>query len=250
MNPNGDARILLYDLEITPILAWVYDMYDANVIHVEQPKHIMSVAYKWLGDDNVNVVSQADFPGYFRNKHDDKQVVKVLRQLLDEADIVVAHNANGFDNKVANARMVYHGIKPPSPYSTVDTLTVARRNFKFGANSLQFLCEQLGIGSKTKVRHHDIWRKCIDGDMEAWELMREYNAHDVELLEALYLKLRPYMHNHPLVGLKGCPTCGSANVQYRGLQRSKTATFHRFQCNDCGSWSRERLSTPDKPQLV
>lgn len=244
------AKVLLYDLEITPILGWVYDMYDANVLRVERPKNIMSFAFKWLGDEETQVVSMPDFPSYARSKHNDKHVVTALRDLLDEADIVIAHNANGFDNKVANARFLYHGLTPPSPYLSIDTLIVARRQFKFGANSLQFLCEQLGIGSKTKVRHHDIWHDCVDGDMEAWDLMREYNAHDVELLEGLYHKLRPFMHNHPVAHIKGCPKCGSANVQYRGTQRSKTASYHRFHCQDCGGWSRERKATPDRSTLV
>lgn len=250
MKPNGDARTLLYDLEITPILAWVYDMFDANVIRVERPKLIMSFAYKWLDENEIHVVAQPDFKRYKRDKHDDKDVVIALHSLLDEADIVVAHNANGFDNKVANARFLYHGFPPPSPYVSVDTLVTARRTFKFGANSLQFLCEQLGIGTKSSIRHHDLWRQCIDGDEMSWLLMKEYNAHDVELLEGLYWRLRPYMHNHPIVSLKGCPKCGSGNVQYRGTQRSKVGTYQRVQCQDCGAWSREPKATGDKPQLV
>jgi len=65
-------------------------------------------------------------------------VVRVLRDLIDEADVVVAHNANGFDNKIAMARILSHGLTPPSPFVSVDTLITARRVFKFGANSLQF----------------------------------------------------------------------------------------------------------------
>lgn len=245
MNTEGESKVLLYDLEISPILAWVYDMYDTNVVQVERPKYIMSFAYKWLGDTNINVVAQPDFIRYRRDKYSDKDVVIALHALMNEADIVVAHNANGFDNKVANARFLYHGFPPPSPYVSVDTLQIARRNFKMGANSLQFLCEQLDIGTKSTVRHHDLWRRCIDGDSNSWELMKEYNKHDVELLEALYLRLRPFAHNHPVVGILGCPKCGSLNVQQRGTQRSKTTTYHRFHCQDCGAWSRTRKMVPD-----
>ena len=238
---NTEAKVLLYDLEITPILGWVYDMFDANVIRIERPKYIMSFAYKWLGEDKIHVVAQPDFPSlYKKDKYSDKAVVKALHLLMDEADIVVAHSANQFDNKVAMARFLYHELLPPSPFLSVDTLQVARRVFKMGANSLQFLCEQLNIGSKSTVRHHALWRKCIDGDMEAWELMKEYNKHDIVLLEGLYLKLRPFIRNHPVVANHGCPTCGSLNVWSRGTQRSKTAVYQRFQCQDCGSWSRER----------
>ena len=47
---------------------------------------------------------------------------------LDEADIVVAHNAKKFDNRVAAARFMYHGFLPPSPFKTVDTPLAARRS--------------------------------------------------------------------------------------------------------------------------
>ena len=248
MNANGDSRVLLYDLEISPILGWVYDMYEANVLRVERPKHIMSFAYKWLGDEHTSVVSLPDFKRYKRDKFSDRDVVKVLRDLIDEADVVVAHNANGFDNKIAMARILSHGLTPPSPFVSVDTLITARRVFKFGANSLQFLCEQLGIGTKTQVKHHDIWHLCLAGDKDAWAAMCEYNKQDVELLEGLYYRLRPYMQNHPIVSLKGCPKCGSPNVQFRGTQRTRVATYHRIHCQDCGGWSRERKATPDRPQ--
>lgn len=252
MNANGDERILLYDLEISPILAWVYDMYDANVIAVERPKYIMSFAYKWMGEPDIHVLAQPDYDRYRRDKYNDKSVVDALWDVLDEADIVVAHNASAFDNKVAMARFMYHGLTPPSPFKTVDTLTVARRTFKFGANSLAFLCEQLNIGSKSTVKHHDLWHRCVDGDMEAWALLKEYNKRDVEMLDELYAMLLPYMSNHPVVSASGCPKCGSSFVQYRGVQRSKTNTYRRVHCQQCGAWSRERKCIPGtvQPQFV
>lgn len=247
-----EAKILLYDLEITPILGWVYDMYDANVIKMEQPKQIMSFAHKWLGEDTIHVSALPDCKGYRAGKVDDKILVQRLWKLLDEADVVIAHNANRFDNKVAMARFAYHGMTPPSPFATVDTLAVARRVFRFDANSLNFLCDQLGIGVKTNTKHSDVWYDCILGDLVAWEEMRAYNRHDIVLLEGLYRRIRPYVPNHPLVGNTGCPKCGSAKLQQRGLQRNKVATYQRWHCQECGAWSRSRLAetTIEKPEVV
>jgi 3-hydroxybutyryl-CoA dehydrogenase len=36
----------------------------------------------------------------------------------------------------------------------------------------------------------------------------------------------------------GCSNCSSVNLQRRGLARTLTATYQRFQCMDCGKWLR------------
>ena len=251
-----EARILFYDLEVTPMLCWAYDRFDANVIHVEHESHIMCFAYKWLGESKVHVVALPDFPTYKNDTWDDGELVKRLWSLLDEADVVVAHNANKFDNRVATERFLTHRLGPPSPYKTVDTLTVARRYFKNSSNSLNNLCSKLGIGEKPADTHARLWHSCVNGDEQAWRKMVRYCKHDVELLESLYLTLRPYMANHPNVALlsgklDGCPKCGSSAIQLRGLQRSLTATYRRVQCTDCGAWSRVRLAEAvEKPKHV
>lgn len=247
---------LFYDLEIAPLLGWAYDVWDANIIRVERSPYIMCFAYKWLGDGGVQAVAQPDFPKWYADEpYDDHFVVLNLHMLLDAADVVVAHNANKFDNKVAAARFLDHGMRPPSPYKTVDTLTAARRFFRLGNNSLDKLCQRLGVGEKTQVRHHDLWPACIDGDMEAWEQMVTYCKRDVELLEGLYTRLAPYMTNHPNVAHIGsrkdaCPRCGSDKLQYRGYAYTNVSTFRRLQCTSCGAWSRERLSTGDRPTVT
>jgi hypothetical protein len=241
------VKILLYDLEITPILGWAYDMWDARVIRMEREPEIMSLSWKWLGDNFVDNDNTQD-------ELDDRAVTKTLWGLMDEADIVVAHNARKFDNRVAAARFMIWGLDPPSPYKTVDTLTSARRFFKFPSNSLNDLCHLLGLGEKPKTTHASLWHDCLDGDEKAWKKMVKYNNNDVVLLEKLYLKLRPYITNHPNVTVDakhdGCPRCGSAKVQYRGFSRTNVSTFRRIQCQDCGAWSRERLSDGDGPKPV
>ena len=246
--PNG-ARILLYDLEVTPILGWTYGIWDTRVIRTERDSHLMCFAYKWLGEDETHVVSLPDFPRYTRDKYNDKDVVAALHALFDEADIVVAHNANKFDNKISMGRFLYHGFPPPSPVKTVDTLTSAKRYFKCSQYTLDALCKMLNIGCKSAVTHAALWRRCLDGDMDAWSAMAEYNINDIEMLEGLYLKLRPYISNHPNLSMfdkaSACPKCGSDKLQYRGLQRSSVATYRRVQCQECGAWSRERQADKD-----
>ena len=97
-----------------------------------------------------------------------------------------------------------------------------------------------------------MWLECLRGNDEAWAEMKEYNIIDVIALEELYLRLLPYMKNHPNVvrhmeeGVF-CPKCGSDNIQWRGYYYTKAGMcYKRFQCMDCGGWGRVRFSERDR----
>lgn len=226
-------------------------MWDTRILHVEREPRIMAVGWKWLQDDGpAHCVTLPDFEEYYeRDPYSDMRLVMHLWDLMDEADIVVAHNARKFDNRIAQARFLMNGMTPPSPYKTVDTLQAARRFFRFGSNSLNDLCKKLGLGEKAEVTHSQLWHRCLGGDTEAWEAMRDYCKQDVVLLENLYYTLAPYITNHPNTTmydkLTGCPVCGGESLQYRGVQHTNTLSYRRVHCNTCGAWSRERLAIKD-----
>jgi DNA polymerase elongation subunit (family B) len=234
------AKILLLDIETAPSLGYVWGKYDQNVIRFLQDWYILSFAYRWFDTDQPIVCKALpDYPNYKRNKRDDKALCQDLWDLLNEADIVVAHNGDNFDIKKINARLVLHGIPPPAPYKTVDTLKLARKHFKFDSNRLNDLARVLGLGEKVRI-HADNWNDCMNGDMKAWAIMKEYNPHDIVLLEGLYVLLRAW-GSHPDVALIAghpgdCPTCGSDRVQRRGLIHLKTRSYQRLNCQACGSW--------------
>lgn len=239
-------KILLYDLEITPILGWTYEMWDTRVLRIEKEPEIMSVSWKWLDESKVHNVTMQGEP-------DDIGVVDTVWQLMSKADIVVAHNAKRFDNRVAAARFMFWDMEPPAPFKTVDTLLAARRFFRFPSNSLNDLCQMLGLGNKPKTTHASLWHDCLQGDDKAWKKMVKYNNNDVVLLEKLYLKLRPYITNHPNVSVDkedGCPRCGSKSLEYRGYYTTNVSTYHRLCCRDCGAWSRERVAEKNHPKVV
>ena len=80
----------------------------------------------------------------------------------------------------------------------------------------------------------------MEGDEPAQKRMARYCKQDVKLLEKLYLKIRPFIRNHPHMGeVKGheCGACGSRHLQSRGYRRTKTMRIQRLQCQKCGSWS-------------
>ena len=184
------------------------------------------------------------------------EVVKKLRELLDEADIVIGHNSDAFDIKKANARFVYHGLGPPSHYQTVDTLKMARRHFKFNSNRLGHLGEHLGLGGKEATGGFETRAVCMNGDAIAWSVMKKYAKQDVDLLVDVYERLRPWATNHPNRNVidetsHACPTCGSNKLQKRGKRTTRTMTYQTYQCQRCKSYCRSRLAdTSTRPEVV
>lgn len=187
--------------------------------------------------------SLPDYALYSKDKFSDKEVMKGLWKLLDEADVVVAHNGIKFDRKKVNTRFIYHGMKPPSPYRMVDTLTQSRSNFSFTSNRLNDLGQFLGLGKKLQTGGFDLWKGCLNADMKSWRKMVRYCKQDVRLLERVYLKLLPYMKGHPNISVDRpacCPKCGSSKIILRGFAYTNTQTYQKFFCKGCGGWGRFR----------
>lgn len=241
----AEAKVLFLDTENAPNLGYVWGMWEQNVIDVKSHWYFLSFAYKWQGSKSIQCHALPDFPAFQKNKECDKALVKKLWEVLDGADVVIAHNGDRFDLRKANARFAVHGLKPPSPYKTVDTLKVARRFFQFDSNKLDNLGQYLGVGRKIPHTGKHLWFGCMQGDPKSWATMRRYNCQDVSLAERVYLRLRPFMTTHPNLSyisrLDACPTCQSHRLQSRGFNFNKSGKRPRLQCLDCGSWSAGNL---------
>lgn len=234
-------RIAFYDLENSPSLGWYYDRYkEGNIVADEQDWFMLSFAWQWADEKKVHVKALCDYPGYAKNKTDDSPLIKDLWKLFDEADVLIAHNGDRFDRRKSNSRFLGCGLPPPSPYKTVDTLKVARRQFMQGSNSLQSLGTFLGLGGKLPTTGWHTWRGCIDGDPKAWGTIKRYNKRDVSLLKSVYERLLPWIPNHPdmrvYTGKASCRNCGSHHLQMRGEERTLTTIKQRYQCKSCNHW--------------
>lgn len=238
-------RILILDVETFPNVAYVWRFFKENIgaKQVLEYSTLASFAYKWLGEDEV----------FYQDTHhqSEKELVKRLLNVLDIADIVVAHNGAKFDLPTIQGRAMVLGLKPPSPYKIVDTLLVARYEFNFPANSLEHLAILLDVqkkGGHEKFPGFELWQECMRNNPEAWEEMKIYNKQDVETLEKVYLKMLPFMKRHPNVAVFQeadvllCPKCGSNHIQSRGYVTTNVFKYKKFQCQSCGGWSRTRIN--------
>lgn len=240
-------KILLYDIETSPIIGYVWKTWQTDVSKIKKDWEVLTVSYKWLGQNRVYGKTRLDFKN-------EEAMVKHVWSLFEEADLLIAHNGNSFDQKKMNAKFIQYRLGPPAPYCQIDTKLEAKRNAKFTSNSLDKLCERLGLGRKLALEGIELWDKCMSGSKAAYKTMLRYNKQDVKMLEQLYLELRPWIKNHPHVNRKdrSCPNCGSNRLHSKGLLHTKTLSYRRFTCKDCGAHSKARLAeknTP-KPEIV
>ncbi len=233
-------KVLLIDIETSPIKAYTWGpKWETNLIEVIQQSKILSFSAKWVGGKHITK-GLPNYKGYKKGVINDRAICLEMHDLLDQADIVVAHNGKAFDVKTINLRFLANGLGPTSPHKVVDTKLEFKKRFRAPSNSMDDICDYLGLGRKMEHEGFPLWKRCEAGHRPSWEKMLKYNKHDVVLLEALYLKIRPWIIHHPNIAYltekrDACPNCGSNKSQHRGWNRTKTLKFRRLQC-ECGSW--------------
>lgn len=221
----------------------VWGLYKQRISHENVLKEwaMLSWAAKWLFDDTVmsGVVSSVA-----AINRDDSEIIQEIWDLLNEADIIIAHNAAKFDVRKLNARFITNHLPPPLPYQVIDTLKVSQRHFAFSSHKLDFLTKMMGLSQKLET-NYGLWKRCVAGDSKALDEMVTYNRSDVVALEELYVNLRPWIKSHPNMGLyydkfeACCPNCGSTNIDWLGLYTTPAGQYQAFRCK-CGAIGRDR----------
>lgn len=188
-----------------------------------------------------------DFPkAYKKDRRDDSLVAKAFWKLLDEADIVVTQNGDRFDLKRMNLAFLKAGLKPPSPYKSVDVYKTGKAVFGFLSNKLDSKRKELGGEGKMDNGGFKTHIGCMKGDRRAWNVMRRYCAKDVLETEKDYLAQMPFIKSHPNMALyeafpKGlCPHCGKGKL-YKNGKRFDFTNKNKYQaltCDKCGRYSR------------
>jgi hypothetical protein len=236
-------KVLEIDIETAPIVAYVWSLWDQNIAtnQMVQPGYTLCFAARWQGSREVMFHSKW--------KDGEKAMIQAAHSLLDEDDMLVHYNGKKFDVPTLNREFVLQGLTPPSPYGEVDLFQVVKRRFKFASNRLDYVCEQLGLGTKVKHKGMPLWSAVMAGDPKAERTMERYNKGDVHLLDKLYHKVLPWIPNHPNRGLwidnpakPTCRNCGSTRVKKNGSEKRFTLSYDRYRCLDCGTHLRSRLS--------
>lgn len=248
-----NPKIVLWDIETSLMQVSTFSLYPKYIPHdaIIKDWSILCACWKVLGEDKIHSVSVTDKPKRFKKDvYDDYYVVKKLREMLSDVDILIHHNGDRFDLKKFNARLIYHNLPPLPKIQTIDTLKVARKLAKFTSSRLDYLGKYFGVDGKLETSK-GLWEKAMYGDKEAIEEMVVYNKQDVKLLEDVYLKLRPYMDNHPNIADPAtlqCPKCKSHSMIKHKLRVSASGIRRQqYQCTGCGGYFTDRRSEKEKP---
>ena len=251
-----EVKILILDIETSPMQAYVWKRWKENISLDQTISEWFIICWsaKWLNDDKAfgDCCTSDEMLA-----EDDMRVCYSLWKVLNEADIVIAHNGNRFDIPKINSRFVVHNFLPPSPYKQIDTLDVAKKNFNFSSNKLDALAGYFNIEHKNPT-DFNLWKACMAGDKSALKYMFEYNIKDVEILEKVYLRLRPWIKNHPNLATMTmadelvCPVCGKKDIIPIPGKYARTAIsqYQVYRCRDCYAVIRGREKINEKVQLT
>lgn len=236
---RSNLKIVFLDVETAPSIGYTWGKWEQNILDFIEDGYLLSFSLKHAGKNGkFKTRGLPDYAMYSTNPKDDSDLVRDLWEEIHDADVIVAHNGDKFDLPTIYTRFSALGLRPPRPVQTVDTLRVARHQFKFKSNKLDDLCRDLNIGRKLVHTGFDLWKRCMAGDLKAFHLMKRYNQHDVVLLEELYYRWLPYIKNHPNVSTEPghCPRCGSSKIQFDNYRFTALRKKERYHCLTCRGW--------------
>lgn len=234
---HGDqmnGQTLLIDLETSPNIVATFELRNAfiGINQIIEPSRVTCFTAKWYGKPKVT----------FRSvyHHGREAMLETLHAQLDEADVAMHYNGKRFDEQKVRGELYLEHFMPPAPFQRID-LWETVKGFGLPSSKLDYVLGASGLPKKLQTGGMELWIACMNGDPKAWARMKRYNIQDVRAMEPLYDRMRPWIVKHPSAVLNGelaGRVCGSERVQKRGLQSTRQSTFQRFQCQDCGSWSR------------
>jgi DNA polymerase elongation subunit (family B) len=245
----GDScKILVFDIETYPFLAYTFNKWKTNINDdfIVHDWGMLCWSAKWLFSDEVlsDKMTEEEL-----NNLDDSRISRSIWELIDEADVVIAHNGVKFDIRKVNTKFLEYNIGRPSPYQVIDTLVHVRKRFSITSNRLDYIAQNFfGIEGKLKTET-GLWRRCMDKDYSALEFMSEYCDQDVKVLEDVYLLMRSWISPHPNLALlavsenDGCPVCLSEEREFtKTTYNTYVNRYEAYRCGNCGHIYRSRMS--------
>lgn len=218
-------KILYLDLETSPNIGTFWrpgnkvSLSPANILEERQ---IILASYAWNSSKPQTVSWKKDSKSSNKYlQYSDESVVKKLVNLCNEADVIVAHNAQRFDLPWLRARAMYYGITLDHNLQVFDTLKKTRGLLGLNSYKLDYLGKFFVADKKVETGGFGLWLGCMAGCKNSMAKMKKYCEQDVALLRKYYLELIHYVPalNHAgAVQGKGkwtCKTCGSHQVRLR-----------------------------------
>lgn len=234
------AKVLFFDIETSPNEGRFWRpgrKVNIDYRNIKRERRVVCICWQWLGQDRIFSLDWGD-------KQCDKDLLGKFSEVIDKADLVVAHNGTRFDIRWIKGRIAFHGLPPLKEVRCRDTLTMTKRAFDLNSYRLDYLGEYFGLGRKLKTGGYELWDSVMDGDESALRKMVKYCKQDVRLLSAVYKIVNPYVAHTFHMGVirqgseLACKACGSMRTKWDSHRVAHKIVYRCRKCNECGHFWR------------
>jgi hypothetical protein len=233
-----EFKRLFWDIETSPNIGIFWQpSYKASIgpENIIKERAIICICYKWENQKTIHSLT-------WDENQNDKQLLLDFIKIISQADEIVSHNGDSFDEKWFRTRCLYHQIPCPPKFPSLDTLKKAKKHFRFNSNKLDYIGRFL-IGEGKIGTGFDLWKKILlEKCDKSLKDMVKYCKKDVKILEEIYKRLQPYIeHNHHIAIYTGgnkydCPNCGG-DCSLSKTRTTKLGGIKRqLQCKTCFSY--------------
>lgn len=237
----AQPRVLIFDIETSPILVWTFYIGSkVSISHLNikegQKIDIICICYKWAGEKKIHTLD------WGLNKQNSADMIEKFSKIIDQADVVISQNGDSFDLKHINTQRLLHNQDPILWPTSEDTLKMFRKYFKFLSNKQDYVASLLtGVGKDRMVLQD--WIDVVQHkNSKAMKKMVRYCCSDVLGLSRVWNRIKkhckPKAHRGLIMGEKvsSCENCGSTNVHKYGTRPVVLlrGLYQKYKCQACG----------------
>ena len=235
-------KILFYDLETSPLLAYIWRCGEQFVGHSQLQKDhsqygIICASYCWNDGEPAKTINW----GY--NEQSTAKVVEQFDKIIKQADMAIGKNSDRFDVKMLNAARMFSGLPGMPEWSkyTDDLEKQMRKHFKLPSQSLDYISAQLGYGGKTKMEMQD-WIDIVERNKNGRAKLKKmcgYCEKDVEDTRTIWNHCEEHFTPRFNMGtylqkVDVCIRCGSDRINKSGIRALGGTLWQEYRCGDCG----------------
>ena len=245
MSLESNKKILFFDIETAPTLAWIWRTGKQYISHSQikdnQRTGIICICYKFLNEDKVRALNWGS------DDQSSEKMIEEFSRVVASADLIVGHNGDRFDMRHINTQRLLNNQPPISWPTSEDTLKQFRKVFFLPSYSLDYISKLLTGSGKDRMEFRD-WIDIVqDKKALALKKMISYCKKDVLKLEQIWRKASKYcqvkIHQGVAagVGRESCPRCASEAFIKDGFKLTRIGRQQRYQCKECSyKWTDSR----------
>lgn len=136
---------------------------------------------------------------FVENLEDEKNSLEWLKNEIKDCETVITWYGSSFDLPFILTRALVHGVdlSELEKINSLDLCEICRKKFLFSKKNLSDVAKVLSIKKDDEISGKDVlkyYMKAIKGDEKAREVIIKHCLNDLEMLEEIYKKVKPYLN--------------------------------------------------------